>query len=153
MSLVIYEDTPPRGKWLRVILAFPVVVIVIAALSLAFTQEREGAMFLLAEAVVVALLMTIILPRKYRILDDKVEIVLGGPFRFRVPFRTIKSVRNATWKSVGVNFPTTLSLKNGVEIVRGRWLSVNITPGDRQAFMDNLEKAMKSWSIYYQREP
>lgn len=151
MSLILYEDTPPSDKWLRAILALPVVIIAITALSLALTQEWEGAMFLLAEAVVIALLMTLILPRKYRILDDRVEIVLGGPFKFNVPFKTIKGARNATWKSAGINLPTSLSSKNGVVIVRERCLSVNITPGDRQMFLDNLEKAMKNWSIYYRR--
>jgi hypothetical protein len=151
MSLIIYEDTPPRDKWLSALLALPVVIIAVAALSLAFTQEREGAMFLLIEAVLLALLMAMILPRKYRILDDKVEIVLGGPFRFNVPFKTIKGVKNATWKSIGINLPTSLSSKNGVEIARKRCMSVNITPGDRQAFLENLERTMKSWSIYYGR--
>jgi hypothetical protein len=126
-------------------------IIAATALSLTLTQEWEGALFLLAEATLVSLLMILILPRKYRILDDRIEIVLGGPFRFNIPFKTIKGVRNATWKSVGINLPTSLSLKNGAEIVRKRCLSVNITPGDRQAFIENLEKAMKSWSVYYQR--
>lgn len=46
---------------------------------------------------------------------------------------------------------TELSSKNGVEILRKRGMSTNITPSDRRAFVENLEKAMKNWSAYYQK--
>ena len=151
MSLTIYEDTPPSDKRLRAILAIPVAAIIIVAISLVLSHETEDAIYLPAVGIVVAIIFSTIIPRKYRILDDKVEIVLGGPFRFNIPFHTIKSARNATWKSVGINLPTTLSSKNGVQILRKKRMSVSITPSDRQAFIENLEKSMKSWGTYYQR--
>jgi len=149
MSLILYEDTPPSDKWLRAILAIPVVIILIAGIALVLSHGEEDAVYLPAVGIAVAIIFSAIIPRKYRILDDRVEIVLGGPFKFNVPFKTIKGTRNTTWKSVGINFPTTLNSKYGLQIVRDKHMSVNITPGDRQAFIDNLGKAMKNWSVYH----
>ena len=151
MSLTVYEDTPPSDKWLRMILAIPVAIILIAGIALVLSHEDEDAIYLPAVGIAVAVIFSAIIPRKYRILEDRVEIVLGGPLKFSIPFKTIKTTRNATWKSLGINLPTTLSSKNGVQILRKKSMSVNITPSDRQAFMENLAKAMKNWSTYYQR--
>jgi hypothetical protein len=151
MNLVVYEDTPPSDKWLRMILAIPVVIILIAGIALVLSHEDEDAIYLPAVGIAVAVIFSAIIPRKYRILDDRVEVVLGGPLKFNIPFKTIKGTRNTTWKSVGINFPTTLNSKYGLQIVREKHMSVNITPSDRQAFIENLEKAMSNWSMYYKR--
>jgi hypothetical protein len=86
-----------------------------------------------------------IFPRRYCILDNKVKIVLGGPFSFNIPFDNLETARAPEGVTCGINFATCFSSKNAVEIVKKKGLNVNITPGDRELFLENLDKALADW--------
>lgn len=150
MDSVVYEDTPKYDTWLKAILALPLALFLIWALYLA-TSDPEAAIGLFVTIIFMAVIYWAVMPRKYRILDSKVRIVLGGPFSFNIPFDTIETATSPKGLALGINFVTSFSTKNVVQIVRKRKLNVNITPGDPELFLENLNKALNSWRDYNTR--
>ena len=144
MEPLIYEDTPRYDVWLKAIMVLPVFFVVIGAFYLA-ASEPESAIGMFATAVLMAAVYWAVFPRKYRILGSKVTIVLGGPFSFNIPLGNIETAKVPEGASVGINFPSSFSSKNAVQIVRRKGLNVNITPSDRDLFLENLDKALTSW--------
>lgn len=147
MDSVVYEDTPLYDVWLKSIMVLPVFFILVGAFYF-ISSEPEAAIGMFATAVLIAVIYWAIMPRKYRILDSKVRIVLGAPFSFNIPFDTIETARIPKGATLGVNFVSSFSAKNVVQIVRKRKLNVNITPSNRELFLENLEKALNSWRDY-----
>jgi hypothetical protein len=86
-----------------------------------------------------------VMPRKYQVLDSKLRIVLGGPFSFNVAFDTLETAGKPEGVSLGLNFATTFISDHIVEIKRKRGMTVNITPNDRDLFLENLNKAVYDW--------
>lgn len=147
MDSVVYEDTPKYDVWLKAILAFPLFLVLIGAFYIT-SSEPEAAIGMFATAVLIVIVYWAVMPRKYRILDSKVRIVLVGPFSFNIPFDTIEIARIPKGPTFGINFPTSFSSKNVVQIVRKGKLNVNITPSNRELFLKNMDKALNSWRSY-----
>jgi len=147
---LIYEDTPRYDVWLKAIMVLPLFFVLIGAFYLAASQP-ESAIGMFATAVLMAAIYWAVFPRKYRILESKVKIVLGGPFSFNIPFDSIETARAPEGASVGINFPSSFSSKNAVQIVRRKGLNVNITPSDREVFLENLDEALNSWRSQHER--
>ena len=143
MDSLIYEDKPRYDTWFKIILAFPLIFVLIGVFNL--SGEPEEAIGVFATAVLIAVIYWAIMPRKYRILGSKVKIVMGGPFSFNIPFDIIETARTPKGMAIGVNFATSLSSKNAVQIVRKRKMNVNITPSDGELFIKNMDKALDSW--------
>lgn len=143
MDALIYEDKPRYDIWMKAIIALPLFFILIGAFNL--TSEPEAAIGMFATAVLMAAVYWAVFPRKYCILSSKVRIVLGGPFSFNIPFNTIETARIPKGAAIGINFASSFSSKNAVQIVRRKGLNVNITPSDREAFLENLDKALSNW--------
>jgi len=99
-------------------------------------------------AAFMAVVFWVVFPRNFCILDSRVKIVLGSPFSLNIPFNTIEAARIPKGLTFGVNFVTTFSSSHAVEVVRKRRLNVNITPGDRELFLENLDRALNSWRTY-----
>lgn len=150
MESLIYEDTPRYDVWLKAIMVLPLFFVLIGAFYLAASQP-ESAIGMFATAVLMAAIYWAVFPRKYRILESKVKIVLGGPFSFDIPFDSIETARAPQGASVGINFPSSFSSKNAVQIVRRKGLNVNITPSDREVFLENLDEALNSWRSQHER--
>jgi len=140
---LIYEDTPRYDVWLKAIMLLPLFFIAIGAFNL--TSEPESAIGMFATAVLMAAIYWAVFPRKYRILESKVTIVLGGPFSFNIALDNIETARAPEGATIGVNFVTQFSSKNAVQIVRRKGLNVNITPSDRDLFLENLDEALNRW--------
>ena len=147
MDSIIYEDHPRYDVWLKSIMVLPVFFILIGAFYFA-SGEPQAAVGMLATAALIAAIYWAIFPRKYVILDSKVKIVLGGQFFFTVPFSNLETARKPEGVSLGINFATCFSGKNTVEIVRKKGMKVNITPSDRELFIENLNKALNDWRRY-----
>ena len=147
MESLIYEDTPRYDVWLKAIMLLPLFFVLIGVFNL--TSEPGSAIGMFATAVLMSAIYWAVFPRKYRILESKVKIVLGGPFSFNIPFDTIETARAPKGASVGLNFPSSFSGKNAVQIVRRKRLNVNITPSDRELFLENLDKALNGWRSHY----
>ncbi|HEX75845.1 MAG TPA: hypothetical protein G4O12_04590 [Dehalococcoidia bacterium] len=150
MGSLIYEDKPHYDIWVKAILVLPVAIFLIPGLYL-ITSDPETAIGLFVTAVLMAIIYWAIFPRKYCILDSKVKIALGGPLSFSIPFDSIETARIPKGITLGINFVTSFSTKNAVEIARKRRLNVNITPSNRELFLSNLGKALNNWRDYNTR--
>lgn len=147
MDSIIYEDRPRYDVWLKAIMVLPV-FFVIAGVYYLITAQVEAAIGMFALTVLMATTYWAIFPRKYLILDSKIRIVLGGQFSFNIPFDNLETARAPEGVSFGINFATAFLSKHAVEIVRKKGLNVNITPSDRELFLENLNKALNDWRKY-----
>jgi hypothetical protein len=144
MDSVIYEDNPHYDVWLKGIMMLPVFFILIGLYYL-FIRDIESAVGLFATCVLMGAIYWAVFPRKYQILDSKIRIVLGGQFSFNVPFDTLETVGKPEGVSLGLNFATTFLSQHVVEIKRKKGMNVNITPNDRDQFLENLNQAVYDW--------
>jgi hypothetical protein len=144
MEHVIYEDSPHYDVWLKGIMMLPVFFIVIGLYYL-FTAQVEAGIGMFATAVFMSAIYWAVMPRKYQVLDSKLRIVLGGPFAFNVAFDTLETAGKPEGVNLGINFATTFVSDHIVEIKRKRGMTVNITPSDRDLFLENLNKAVYEW--------
>ena len=143
MDSLIYEDKPRYDIWMKAIMALPLFFVLIGAFNL--TSEPEASIGMFAAAALMAAIYWAVFPRKYCIFDSKVRIVLGGPFSFNIPFDNIETAKAPEGATVGINFASSFSSKNAVQIVRRKGLNVNITPSNRELFLENLDKALNNW--------
>jgi hypothetical protein len=155
MELVFYEDKTKYDLWGKIILAFaPALLIVLGLLTYCGVlpteteEEARGSLIILfASAAFVLVLLWLILPRKYQILEEKLRIVLGGPFSFHIPFQTIEAAKHLSGAKAatfwGLNFSPVL--KNVVGIKRKKGMNVTISPSNPGLFLENLDKALTDW--------
>jgi hypothetical protein len=142
MDSLVYEDKPHYDIWFRAILGLIVVILVVPALVLV-TSDPETSIGLLGTTIIIAILLWVVLPRKYRILHDRVKIMLGGRLSINISLDTIEAARIPKGLALGINFVT--SVKNPVEIVRKKGMNINISPTNRDLFLENMDKALNSW--------
>jgi len=147
MDSVIYEDTPRYDVYLKAIMLLPVFFVIMGVYYL-ITAQVEAAISMFATTILMAAIYWAIFPRKYQILDSKIRIVLGGPSSFNIPFDNLETAREPEGVSLGINFATCFSGKRTVEIIRKKGLKVNITPNNREPFLENLNKALNDWRRY-----
>jgi len=144
MDTVIYEDNPHYDVWLKGIMMLPAFFLIIGIYYLV-TAQVGSAIGLFATGVLMGAIYWAVFPRKYQILDSKIKIVLGGQFSFNVPFDNLETAGKPEGVSLGINFATTFLNQHAVEIKRKKGLKVNITPNDRELFLENLSKAVYDW--------
>ena len=143
MTTLLYEDRPRYGLWLKVLLWGLVAVMLFTAIT-TFDGNREDAFALIGTAVFIVLIFWMVMPRKYCIYEDRIKIVMGAPFSMSIRFDVIKYAGKPRGKlTVGINFVT--SFRNTVEIVKKKGMNVNISPADREAFLENLNNALNNW--------
>jgi len=144
MDTVIYEDNPHYDVWLKGIMMLPAFFLIIGIYYLV-TAQVGSAIGLFATGVLMGAIYWAVFPRKYQILDSKIKIVLGGQFSFNVPFDNLELAGKPEGVSLGINFATTFISEHIVEIKRKKGMKVNITPNDRDLFLENLNKAVYDW--------
>ncbi len=144
MDSIIYEDNPHYDVWIKGIMMLPIFFIVIGLYFL-FTAGIEAAVGVFATGLLMGAVYWAVFPRKYQVLDSKLRIVLGGPFAFNVPYDTLKTASKPEGVNFGINFATTFISEHAVEIKRTGGMTVNITPGNRDRFLENLNKAVYDW--------
>jgi hypothetical protein len=144
-AFLLYKDTPKMDMWLKLLLGiFPVMFLVLGCILL--FQDKEDAFVMFGLVVFYPLLFKIVMPQRYQIYNDKLRIVFSGPFAWNIPFSTVKEVRSASGAKAfaygGVRFAT--SSKNVVEIRRSRGCNVVISPSNKDVFLEQAGRAMKS---------
>ena len=91
------------------------------------------------------LLFKAVLPQRYQIFQDRLKIVLGGPFALNIPLSNIKDARPASGSKAfvywGHRFATSSS--GVVEIVCSRGMGVVISPANSDIFLKQLNQALK----------
>ncbi len=144
ISYLIYEDSARYDLWLKLILGGILACTLILGIVLLFI-DLPGAWAMFGATVFDALLFNAILPRRYQVFQDRLKIVLGSPFSLSISLSTIKEVRPAsglkTFAYWGIRFATSAS--SVVEIVRSKGLNVVISPTNRDAFLAQLNQALK----------
>lgn len=146
MNAIIYEDAPRYDTFLKAIMVLPVFFIIMGVYYL-IAGHVEDATGMFATTLLMGAVYWAIFPRKYQILKSRIRIVLGGPFHFDIPLDNVETAREPQGVSLGINFVTCFSGKNAIEIIRKKGVRVAITPGDRDLFLENLNKVLNDWII------
>ena len=145
MNKLVYEDTPRYDFWLKFILVGVLVLTFIPGVIL-LSEETVGALILLGATLFDALLFKAILPQRFQIFEDRLKIVLGGPFAINIPFSDIREARLASGSKAfvywGIRFAT--SLRYVVEIVRNEGLNLVISPASGDIFLEQLNQALEA---------
>lgn len=139
MANVLYETSTRYGRGMKLLFLVIILALVIPAVFI-FDSDPEGALAMLGTLLLVALVMWFVMPRRLRILEDRLQVVLGAPFTFTVPFVTIKEAGLPHGLTGGINFCTAFT--GVVQIARFRKANVNITPAEPEIFLDNLRQAL-----------
>ncbi|UCC17499.1 MAG: PH domain-containing protein [Dehalococcoidales bacterium] len=141
-QLIVFEDIPVYDNLNKYLISGIIAIPLIVAIVL-LTQDILGAAIMFGVTVFDALLIWCILPKRFLVYEDRLKIVLGGPFSYTVPFRDITNVRQATkdmaWVYWGMRLGT--SLKFQVEIERKNGLGVIISPSMVNEFIEQLNQA------------
>ena len=146
---VVFEDGPVYDKLNKYLVGGIIAIPLIIAIVL-LTQDILGATIMFGVTVFDAILFWCILPKRFLVYEDRLKIVLGGPFSYTIPFRDITNVRQATkdmaWVYWGLRLGT--SKKYQVEIDRKNGLGVIISPSMENEFIERLNQARENY-----REP
>lgn len=141
-QIVIFEDKPVYDK-LNIYLIVGIIVLPLIVAIVVLPQDVLGASIMFGITVFDAILIWCILPKRFLVYEDRLKIVLGGPFSYTIPFRDIITVRQATkdmaWIYWGIRLGT--SLKFQVEIERKNGLGVIISPSMENKFIEQLNQA------------
>lgn len=142
MALVLYEDTPRYSLPIKLILIGEVGLFLFLAIWLVEHGQHHDALVSLGVGLFLAALFWAIFPRSYQVLEDRMRIVLGGPFSWDIPYRTIDTARVSTGWFWGMSFSTALARRH-VEIVRTKGMNVAITPSNSTYFVESLNRALE----------
>ena len=142
MKELIYEDTARYDFWLKLILGSVLAILFIIGVVLLFI-DILGASVMFGVTLFDALLFKAILPRRFQIFQDRIKIILGGPFTISISFSNIREVRAVSANEVFVYWGVRLatSTQSVVEIVRKSGLSLVIAPANREMFLEQFNQA------------
>jgi len=147
---LIYDEAAPYDSWMKYIIVGLPLLLVVAAVFL-IPVDIMGTYFMLGDAALIGLIFHFVMPRRYQIFEDKIRIVLGGPFRVSIPFTNVRNVQAAgSYKSMvysGMRFATTS--RSVVEIIRKKGMNIVISPADRDRFMEQYRLARQAYSKMY----
>lgn len=143
---VVFEDKPVYDKLNKYLIGGILAVPLIVAIVL-LTQDILGAAIMFGITVFDAILFWCILPKRFLAYEERLKIVLGGPFSYTIPFRDIINVRQATkdmaWVYWGLRLGT--SQKFQVEIERKNGLGVIISPSMENDFIEQLNQVKENY--------
>ena len=144
---MIYEDTPKYDLWLKLILGGVLALTLILGVILIY-RDTEAAIAMFGITGFDALLFKAILPSRFQIFEDRLKILLGGPFSINILLSNIAEVKPASSRKIfaywGIRFATSAS--NVVEIVRKKGLNLIISPRNDDMFLEQLNQALQSQS-------
>jgi len=144
MALVLYQDSPHYDIATKLILAGPVCLLLFLAIWFAEQGQHQDALISLGMAVFMTVLYWAISPRSYQVLEDRMRIVLGGPFSLDFAYDTIETARVSSAWFLGLSFSTALAWRH-VEIVRKKGMNVGVTPSNYAYFVESLNRALEDW--------
>ena len=147
MKNLVYEDTPRYDFLLKLILGGVLALTFILGVIL-FFEDIRVAWVMFGVTLFDALLFKAILPRRFQIFEDRLKILLGGPFSINILLSNIAEVKSASSREVfaywGIRFATSTS--NVVEVVRKKGLNLIISPRNDDMFLEQLNQALQSQS-------
>ena len=143
-NLLLYQDEPVYGLFMKLIIVVIPVAMLVGSIYLFSSGNNADGLALLFELIIIGLIFWVVFPRRYQVYEDHLRIVLGGPFSVKVGFDKIKTIGVTSRQTLSINFVTKLT-KNYVEIAKKRGLSIAITPGDNDLFVENANRALSQW--------
>lgn len=130
--------------WLKLILGGVLALTFILGVIFVY-QDTEAAIAMFGITLFDALLFKTILPRRYQIFEDRLRILMGGPFAINIPFSNIEEAKLASGGKVfaygGLRLAT--STRHVVEIFRKKGLNLVISPSN-EMFLEQLNHALQS---------
>jgi hypothetical protein len=142
MDYLIQEHKPKFDAWIKVLLLVPVCMPLIAFIALFSSGSPDAPETLIVFAFII-LVIWLIMPRRFIIMEDRLKLVMGASLAINIPYHNIKELRKPSTVDLGVNFIT--SLKTPVEIVVHKGMNISIAPDDREAFINDINRAMQKW--------
>jgi hypothetical protein len=138
---VLHEQKAKRTASFNALFGGILIAMVLGGLYLYDTADpeaKEGAIVVWGAAILTALIIWLILPTGFHILEDRIRIRFRL-YKFDIRFDSIKAIeypmRSPSW---GINFATSFNSKDIIKIKRGHVRDVTISPEDPRLFIDNL---------------
>ena len=143
-SLLIHEEKPAGGPWLRLIITVSVGSLLMSGIYLWSSGDEAGGCSLMGEAVFVLALFRAVLPRSYQVYEDGIRIVLGAWFSVKIPFDIIEKIEVSSATSFTINFATAFTTRY-ILIKKKKGMSIAITPASNELFAENAGTALARW--------
>jgi len=141
-NILLYEDTPKYDSWLKLILGGVLALTFILGIIF-ISQDAKAALAMFGITLFDALLFKAILPRRFQIFEDRLRILMGGPFAINISFSNIEEAKLASGRKAfayrGLRLAT--STHHVVEIVRKKGLNLVISPRNDDMFLEQLNQA------------
>jgi len=149
VDYIIYEDTSKYGYWLKVLIPISLFFAALCGAPLISTNSEYQIVFVIIGVIIavipISALFWGILHRKYLIFDNRLKIVMGGPFSTTVPFDSIETAREATGEDLRAARSILFSRENAVLITKEFKDPIIIAPRNREEFLRHLNKALSEW--------
>ncbi len=146
-NMLLYEDTPVYDAWLKYIIGGILAITLVPGIIL-LAYDTAGAVAMFVVTIFDAALFRVILPKRFQIYEDRIRIILGGPFAINIPFTDILKAEPAPSSRAmiywGIRLAT--STRHVVEIDRRHGLSVVISPAHEDMFLNQLDQARRMYS-------
>jgi hypothetical protein len=156
--MVLFEDTIKYEFWVKVLLAFPVILLIAMAAFFYYSAHYKDAVpneveiafhtvsiVLFLTAPFILLVYWLVLPTKIYILQDRIRIKYGL-FFWNVRFDTIEIVKTAKGIPPLVSNSSVTSYRNQIEIVRKKRMNIRLSPSRRDQFVDHANRSLSDWS-------
>jgi hypothetical protein len=157
MDLIIFEDRIKYDAWLKPVLVFPLILLIVLGIlfyvdahySDLFPKEsaqesKIASVVLFASTVFVLAVYWLFLPRKIYVAQEKIKLRFGG-FDWNIPYKTIISIKSAQGIIVWLGHSFITSYGSQIEIIRKRRLKIRVSPCRRDQFLEYANKAYSDW--------
>ena len=157
MDLILYEDSPKYDRWVKLLLIFPAVLLLVMGLLFyvdaryedLFPKESQkeslaAAYVLFGSVVFVFFIFWLVLPRKIYILQDRIRLK-WGQFFLNIPFKKIESIKASKGIITWFTFSFITSYSRQVDITKKCGLKIRISPSNRDEFLEYSNRAMADW--------
>lgn len=157
MDFILYETPIKYERWAKVLLAFPIILLIAMAI---FFYAAAGSRFdipgeaksgfivasyiLFATAPFILFVYWLVLPTKIFVLRDRIRIKYGR-FTWNIGFDTVESIQAAHGIPPIFGNSSVTSYRNQVEIVRLGRMNVRLSPSERDRFLDHANRAIADW--------
>lgn len=157
MDPVIFEDSIRYDPWIKVLLIFSVVLLIVLGILFDVdarhsdifpgepaAESRTGSFVLFAAAVFLMAVFWLILPRTIAVSREGL-ILRFRAFSWNIPFTTIKSINPASGMIVWWAHSWITSYRSQIEIVRHHRLKIRVSPSRRDQFLEYAHQAFADW--------
>lgn len=140
----MFEERAEYETWVKIVLALPFVVILATSILIQlYEEDRKALPILLIVIFLITAVYWLILPRKFRITQDSLEIVIG--FTYRIPLTEIEKVKKGSSFNIffrGIKFATS---RNFIEIKRKGGLPITISPKNADLFFEQIRVHLRNF--------